>query len=77
MTFLRRGAGGRFAATFDRMLDDIADGTLSVRVSAAGLGAADGSDLTFGEAVFRAYFDHRPEELSEEYYDHLVRVSGF
>lgn len=77
VTFLRHGAGGRLAAAFDRMLDDIADGTLSVRVSAAGLGAADGSNLTFGEAVFRAYFDHRSEELSEEYYDHLVRVAGF
>ncbi|UCC29688.1 MAG: DUF1570 domain-containing protein [Phycisphaerales bacterium] len=77
VTFLRHGAGGRFAAAFDRMLDDIADGTLSVRVSAAGLGAAGGSDLTFGEAVFRAYFDQRPEELSEQYYDHLVRVAGF
>ncbi len=77
VTFLRHGAGGRFAAAFDQMLDDIADGTFSVRVSAAGLGVVDGSHLSFGEAAFRAYFDQRPEELSEEYYDHLVRVAGF
>jgi len=37
ITFLRYGAGGRYAASFDRMMSDIADGTFHARISAARL----------------------------------------
>lgn len=76
-TFLRHGASGRHAPAFDRMLRDLADGTFAVRVSAATLGTAGAGDLSLGEAAFRAYFGHTPDQLSEEYYDHLIRIAGF
>ncbi len=76
-TFLRHGASGRHAPAFDRMLSDLADGTFSIRVSAATLGTGGADDLSLGEAAFRAYFGHTPDHLAEEYYDHLIRVTGF
>lgn len=77
VTFLRHGAGGRFAPTFDRMLQEIAAGTLSVRVSAWKVIASDATDYTAGAATIYAYFGYTPEELSDAYYDHLIRVAGF
>ena len=77
VTFLRHGARGRYAPAFDRMLSDIADGTFAVRVSAAKLGSADAATLSSGGATFRTYFDRTPDDLADEYYDHLIRVSGF
>ncbi len=76
-TFLRHGASGRHAPAFDRMLRDLADGTFAVRVSAATLGTAGAGDLSVGEAAFRAYFEHTPDQLADEYYDHLIRIAGF
>lgn len=77
VTFLRHGAGGRFAPAFDRMLQDIAAEMLSARVSAAKVIASDAIDDTAGAATIYAYFGHTPEELADAYYDHLIRVAGF
>jgi hypothetical protein len=77
VTFLRHGAGGRCAKAFDRMLRDVADGSLAICVSNATPAAADRAGLSFGTAAFVAYFGCRPEELADEYYDHVVRISEF
>ena len=77
VTFLRHGAGGRYSAAFDKLLHDIADGTFSVHVGATRLSAADAPDMCLGEAVFRAYFGCAPQTLSDDYYDHLVRICGW
>ncbi len=76
-TFLRHGASGQHAPAFERMLRDLADGTFAVRVSAATLGTTGAGDTSLGEAVFKAYFGHTPDQLADDYYDHLIRVAGF
>lgn len=77
VTFLRHGAGGRYTKDFDRMLRDVADGTFRVRVSAATLATRSPSENGWGAAAIRAYFGHEPDELEDEYYDHLIRLTGF
>jgi len=77
VTFLRHGAGGRFAPAFDRMLQEMAAGTLSARVSAAKVISPDAIDQAAGAATMYAYFGHTPDELADAYYDHLIRVAGF
>jgi len=77
VTFLRHGASGRFSGAFDTMLSDIADGTLGIKVSATRLGASNGASLSLGEAAFRAYFGFPPDDLEDQYYDHLVRICRF
>lgn len=122
MTFLRHGAGGRYAPAFDRMMGDIASGTFHARISASKLtgtslppyqGGIEGGSpaderavaaesravddptiasrksgdsqalparplpISDGRAALIAYFQTTPEELQEEYYDHLIRVTGF
>lgn len=77
ITFLRHGAGGHYASAFDGMLRDIADGTYAIRVGAARLGTSEGGRLSPGEAVFRAYFERSPDDLADQYYDHLIRICGY
>ncbi len=77
VTFLRHGAGGRREAAFERMLRDIVDGTFPVHVSAMRLRAGDGATMSIGEATLTAYFNSSPNEMSGEYYDHLVSLVGF
>ena len=75
VTFLRHGAGGKYAGGFKRMTQDLADGTFRTRVHATAL--AGGSGTSFGEAAFVHYFGASPEALAIEYHDHLVRVCGY
>lgn len=81
VTFLRHGAGGRFAAPFDQLLQDIADGRFRIRVGAARLGTTTPTDTDGGtprtDPVFEAYFGCSPASLASEYYDHVVRLCGF
>lgn len=77
ITFLRRGAGGRYRADFDRLLEDIADDTFGKRLSADRLLSGESAAKTLGETVFRIYFRATPNELEARYYDHLVRLSGY
>lgn len=75
VTFLRHGAGGKYAGGFDRLLRDLADGTFRTRVHAAAL--AGGPDAPIGDAVFVQYFGTAPAALATEYHDHLVELAGF
>ncbi|UCF33331.1 MAG: DUF1570 domain-containing protein [Phycisphaerales bacterium] len=77
VTYLRHGGGGRYARAFDRMLKDIADGTIRIKASAARLTASARPDTSFGEAVFASYFGVAPNEIEDEYYNHLVKACGF
>ena len=77
VTFLRYGAGGRYTSVFDEMLADIAEGRFSARLSAARLTDSDGAGLSVGDLAFRTYFDHSPAEMEDQYYDHLIRITGF
>ncbi len=77
VSFLRRGAGGRYAKDFDRMLRDIVDGTFRVRASAARLATRNATENGLGAAVIRAYFGQEPDDLADAYYDHLIRLTGF
>ena len=76
VTFLRHGAGGRYADAFDRLLTDVTEGTFGVHVGAARLGSSDPSGTSVGRAAFEAYFG-LVDAVADEYYDHLVRVCGF
>ena len=81
VTFLRHGAGGCFAARFDQLLKDVANGRFRIRVSAARLGTttATGTDgsTPHTDPVFEAYFGCSPASLASDYYDHVVRLCGF
>lgn len=83
ITFLRHGAGGRYASRFKQLLADIGTGDYRARAGAYGLGRreaeADGAhaNLTLGRATFEAYFACTPESLADAYYDYLVRLAGF
>jgi hypothetical protein len=77
VTYLRHGGGGRYARAFDRMLKDIADGTIRIKASAARLTASARPGMSFGEAVFASYFGVAPNEIEDEYYNHLVKACGF
>ena len=74
--FLRHGAGGRYADAFDRLLADIANDTFRVHLSAARLGMTDGAPA-LGELAFQTYFGGPSSGAADEYYDHLIRVTGF
>ena len=75
--FLRHGAGGRYAKAFDQLLDDIANDTFRVRLSAAKLATADAATLPLGELTFQTYFGGPSSAAADEYYDHLIRLTGF
>lgn len=53
--FLRHGAAGKYAASFEDLLDGIADGTLRIRMQSAKVTADQPSAVSDGEAAFRAY----------------------
>ena len=81
ISFLRYGAGGRYASAFNRMLRDIADGTFFAHVSAAKVTTTNNRKvsvpITDGRAAFIAYINATPESLQDDYYDHLIRLAGF
>lgn len=75
--FLQRGAGGRYADAYDRLLGDIANDAFRVRLSAQKLGTPDAVRLSQGELAFQTYFGGTTEVMANEYYDHLIRLTGF
>lgn len=77
IVFLRHGAGGRYAADFDRLMRDVSDGAFRKRVSAAALTERDEGATSDGSSAFVAYFDRPPADLQREYFDHLVRVTRY
>ncbi len=77
VTFLRHGALGRWASGLGNLLDDLASGAYRIRVSAAQLASHDPTSQTEADAVFQTYFGCLPAEMEEDYYDYLVRLSGF
>lgn len=75
--FLRHGAGGRHADAFDRLLADITNDTFRIRLSAARLSTSDAAGLSLGELAFQTYFGCASAAVADEYYDHLIRLTGF
>lgn len=77
VTFLRHRRAGRYAAQFNRLLQDVSDGSYAVRLSAARLASAGKPQTSLNEVVFETYFGCAPEELADEYYDYIVRLVGY
>ncbi len=75
VVYLKHEAGARSAASFARMLEDIAGGRAGARVTAQRVGTAALAPVSDGEAWFRAYWGD-PQALESGYFDFLVRVSG-
>lgn len=55
VVYLRHAADGRYAESFDAMLQDIANGTIRIKAQQAKALAPIPSQTSYGEAVFRAY----------------------
>lgn len=77
VTFLRYGADGQYAAGLQRMFDHIADGTFAVRATAAGVTEEGTPTESSAAKVFRTYFPTPPDELAEQYHDHLMQIAGY
>ena len=74
--FLRHGRNPCLRKSFERMLADLADHSLRPKISAARIVDKSIADTTYGEAVFRLYFQTGPEELAPAYHAHLLELSG-
>ena len=77
VTFLKHGAGGKYAGRLRELLDDAARGELNKRAGAARLVSDDPAGTSYGEAVFYAYFGEDIEAIEAEYRDYLVHAAGF
>ncbi len=66
-----------FGSEFDRMMHDIANGEFTARVGATRLTQPDRSDASFGLATFVHYFNCRPQDIEDEYYEHVLELCGF
>ncbi len=75
IVFLRHGQKGRYADGFARMLEDIRNGSLHTKARAARLASGDPSQVSLGEAVFRAYFTHDLDTFEQEYRAYLVELT--
>ncbi len=53
--YLRHGENGKNAASFQSLLDGIADGTFRIRMQSAKVASKEPSAVSNGEAAFRAY----------------------
>jgi hypothetical protein len=74
---LRHGEHGRYAAGFDHLLADIRSGELPTIAQAAKIRAAHPAATSFGEAVFRAYFEEDPHEFQPRYEAYLYKLVEF
>lgn len=77
IVFLRHGARGRYADGFAAMLEDIRNGSLHTKAQAARLTAPNPSEITLGEAVFRAYVTTDLDGFEKAYRDYLIELAGF
>ena len=75
--FLRHGQRGKYADGFARMLEDIRNGSLHTRARAAKLASGKPSEVSLGEAVFRAYITHDIDAFEQEYRDFMIELAGF
>ncbi len=74
VVYLRHGAGAEYAEGFERMLGDIANGTLRIKAQAAKATAPIPSETSYGESVFYAYFTDDITEFERGYYEFLKHL---
>ncbi len=74
VSYLRHGDGGRYAGGFKRLLDDIANGTIRIKAQAAKVASASPSEVSYGEAVFRAYITTDFEGFERDFLQYVHRV---
>ncbi|MCC7291173.1 MAG: DUF1570 domain-containing protein [Phycisphaerales bacterium] len=77
VSFLRHGSEGRHAAALDRLLADLADGSLPIRVRAAMLTREGEGGGDFGRAVFSLYFGAADKNMEQAYQAYLRELAGF
>ena len=79
IVYLRTGAGGRYAAGFRELLNDIGSGRVHVRAGAylAAHRQASGGPLSYGEAVFRVYVTEDVAAFEEGYQEFLKELVDF
>ncbi len=75
--FIRHGAGGRYSAGFDRLLEGIVAGDMPRMAQAAKIRAPEPSKTSYGEAVFRAYITEDLEVFEREFKKYLYELAGF
>ncbi len=73
VTFLKHDADSRVRQGFANLLDDVADGSYPVRVSAAQFGRDEGAAAT----AFHLYFDAALQTLEQGYRQFLLRLVQF
>ncbi len=69
--FLRHGANGKYASSFEDLLDGIVKGDLRIRMQSAKVTADTPSAVSDGEAAFRAYITTDLASFEIEYRDFL------
>ena len=79
IVYLRTGAGGRYAAGFQELLNDMGSGRLRVRAGAyvAAHRQGNGGPLSYGEAVFRVYITEDVAEFERRYQAFLKELVDF
>ncbi|MFH0981219.1 MAG: DUF1570 domain-containing protein [Planctomycetota bacterium] len=77
IVFLRHGQSGKYAAGFAEMLEDIRNGSLHTKARAARLASGNPSQISLGEAVFRAYITHDLDDFEQEYRTYMIELAGF
>lgn len=77
IVFLRQGAKGRYAGQFEALLADVAAGRVHTRAQAARIAASQPAQVSFGEAVFRAYLTEDLEGFEADLRAYLVKLVGF
>ncbi len=75
--FLRHGEDGKYADSFQDMLDAIVTGELESRAKVAGLQPSARGRTSYGESVFRAFITDDLENLESEFKDYLYQLVGF
>lgn len=76
MLFLQQGPSSEYRAAFDRLLRDVGDGSLPIRVRAATLGQVEASPASFGRTVFALYFSTPGADMEALYRQFLVDLTG-
>jgi hypothetical protein len=77
VTYLRHDSSMGNARAFNRLLEDLRAGQLKGNAGAARLTAERPSEISYGTAVFLAYFGEMPEDVEDGYLDYLVKLARF
>jgi len=75
--YLRHGSGGRYAQGFARMLADVSAGELARMAQSARIRAPFPSQVSYGEAVFRAYITDDLDAFETGFLDYMHELAGF